>query len=123
MIHREPPAILIKNLRLRTVIGINDWERREKQDVIINVRLQMQPGTEVTNDRIERTINYRSLTKAIIQEVEQSNFFLLEKLCERILEIVMGDSRVWRAEVELDKPQALRFTDSVAVRCAAERRP
>lgn len=121
MIQRNPVKITIENLRLRTIIGVNDWERRTKQDVVINVELELAPGTVFPRDTIEETVDYKRLNKRIIEEAEQSSFFLVEKLCDHLLETVMGDQRVRRARVRVAKPGALRFTDSVSVECSAER--
>jgi len=121
MIHRNPLRITIENLRLRAIIGINAWERKEKQDVVINLELELDGETATARDAIEETLDYKSLAKTVIEEVEQSQFFLVEKLCDHILQIAMSDSRVKAARVRVDKPFALRFTDSVAVERAAER--
>jgi len=121
MIHQNPLRISIENLRLRTIIGLHDWERKEKQDIVINVQLDLDGQTATTRDDIEETLDYKELTKAIITEVEQSNFFLLEKLCDHLLQIAMTDARVMAARVRVDKPFALRFADSVSVERSAER--
>ena len=121
MIQRNPVKITIENLRLRTVIGINDWERETMQDVVVNVELELAPGTVFTHDTIDETVDYKKLNKRLIAEVERSSFFLIEKLCDHLLTIVMEDSRVRRARVRVAKPTALRYTDSVSVECSAER--
>ena len=66
-------------------------------------------------------MDYKKLNKRLIAEVERSSFFLIEKLCDHLLTIVMEDSRVRRARVRVAKPTALRYTDSVSVECSAER--
>lgn len=121
MIQRNPVKITIENLRLRTIIGINDWERETRQDVVINVELELAAGTVFTRDAIDETVDYKQLNKRIIEEVERSSFFLLEKLGDHLLMVVMEDRRVRHARVRVAKPGALRFTDSVSVECSAER--
>jgi len=121
MIQRNPVKITIENLRLRTIIGINDWERETRQDVVINVELELATGPVFTRDAIDETVDYKQLNKRIIEEVERSSFFLIEKLGDHLLMVVMEDRRVRRARVRVAKPGALRFTDSVSVECSAER--
>ena len=121
MIQRNPVKITIENLRLSAIIGINDWERETKQDVVVNVELELAPDTVFTRDVIDETVDYKRLNKRIIAEVERSSFFLIEKLCEHLLEVAMEDERVERARVRVAKPGALRFTDSVSVECSAAR--
>ena len=113
--------IRIKNLRLRTIVGVNDWEREAKQDVIINIEFEFDGTQAIETDRLEDTVDYKAMKRRIITAVENSRFYLLDKLAGRILEIVMEDERVRRAMVEVDKPQALRFADSVSVCCSAEK--
>lgn len=107
--------VRIKNLRLRTVIGINEWERDLRQDVIINVEFGFDSDAAVKSDDIKDAVNYKKLKRKIIKHVESSKVFLLEKMADDILNLVFEDPKVIHAKVEVDKPNALRYTDSVSV--------
>jgi D-erythro-7,8-dihydroneopterin triphosphate epimerase len=113
--------IRIRNLALRTVIGTTEYERRDRQDVIVNIALEVDVSRAVESDDIADTLNYRTLTKEIIKVVERSDYFLLEKLADSILRIVMDRGDVNWARVRVDKPHALRFAESVSVEMRAER--
>ncbi|RKY52956.1 MAG: dihydroneopterin triphosphate 2'-epimerase, partial [Candidatus Neomarinimicrobiota bacterium] len=113
--------IRIKNLRLRTIIGVKHWERRKVQDVIINVEIEFDGSKVAESDNIHDTINDKAVKNRIVEEVEKSRFYLLDRLASHVLKIVMEDKKVQRATVEVDKPNALRFADSVSVSCSAER--
>lgn len=115
--------IRIKNLRLRTIIGINDWERKDLQDVVINIEIEYEGTKAADSDRVEDGVNYRAITKRVIRAVEESKFQLLDALADHVLGIVMDEKNVRKATVEIDKPHALRFADSVSVSCSAEREP
>ena len=80
-------TIRITNLKLRTIIGTNDWERECKQDILINIKIGFDATKASKSDNIKDTIDYKLLTKRIIGEIEPSSFFLLEKLAKHILEI------------------------------------
>jgi len=108
-------TIRITNLKLRTIIGIYDWEREHTQDVVINIKIDFDATKASQSDAIEDTLDYKALTKRVIKEVKASSFFLLEKLAKLILNIVMEESLVKEATVRVDKPFALRFADSVSV--------
>jgi len=112
--------IRIKNLRLRTIIGVKHWERRKVQDVIINVEIEFDGSKVAESDNIDDTVNYKTIKKRIVEEVEKSRFYLLDRLASHVLKIVMENKKVQRATVEVDKPNALRFADSVSVFCSAE---
>ena len=114
-------SIRIKNLRLRTFIGFNDEELEKRQDVVINVRFDYAAEKAADTDEVEYAVNYRTVTKQIIALVEDGQFMLLEKLASEVLELVMDNEFVRKAEVEVDKPHALRFADSVSVSMSANR--
>jgi FolB domain-containing protein len=107
--------ILIKDLLLRTIIGINDEERRDRQDVLLNITLFADTRAAGASDDIEDAVNYRTIAKRAIQLVEGSRFFLVEKLAAEIVAICLEDPRVERARVRVEKPGALRFARSVGV--------
>lgn len=108
-------TIFINNLRLRGIIGINDWERKEKQDILINIKLKVDLSEAGRSDNIDDTVNYRTLTKEIIDLVENSSFFLVEKLTSTILDLCMKTENVGKAIVRVEKPMAVRFAESVGV--------
>ena len=114
-------TIRITNLRLRTIIGINDWERTTPQDVVINVTMEFDATRAAQSDDIKDTVDYKTITKKIIKAVEASQFSLLEALTNTILAIAMEDKKVLNATVRVDKPQALRFADSVSIELSKKR--
>ncbi|WNO60707.1 dihydroneopterin triphosphate 2'-epimerase [Rheinheimera sp. MMS21-TC3] len=107
--------IKIKNLRLRTYIGINEDEIKNKQDIIINAKIHYCAQDAAQTDDMAKALNYRTITKKIITLVEQNRFSLLEKLTADVLSIAAEHASVSYAEVEVDKPFALRFADSVSL--------
>tara|TARA_R110000764_G_scaffold61741_4_gene131598 strand:+ start:34617 stop:35000 length:384 start_codon:yes stop_codon:yes gene_type:complete len=113
--------IRIKDLRLRTYIGINADEIRNQQDILINVIILYPAADAVAVNDIEQALNYRTITKALIAHVEGNRFALLERLTQELLDIVMQQPQVHYAEVEVDKPHALRFAESVSIALSAQR--
>lgn len=107
--------IEIHDLLLRTIIGINADERVNLQDVVINVRLETDLRTPGRTDQIEDAVNYRTITKRIIDLVENSRFHLVEKMAEEIARLCLEERGVERATVSVQKPSALRFARSVGV--------
>jgi D-erythro-7,8-dihydroneopterin triphosphate epimerase len=107
--------ILIRNLLLRAVIGVNEDERRNVQDVVLNVTLEVDTRPAGRSDRIEDTVNYRTITKQIIAHVEGSRYYLVEKLAAEVARICLSHDGVQRVTVRVEKPGALRFADSVGI--------
>lgn len=107
--------IEIKDLLLRGIIGVNDWEREVEQDILINITLTADLAQAGRTDSIEDTVNYRTLTKQIIRHVETSQRFTLEALAADIAGICLAQEGVERTRVRVEKPGALRFARSVGV--------
>ena len=113
--------VQIKNLLLRAYIGIKDEEIDNLQDVIINVCLTYDAAEAIDRNEITAALNYRTITKQIIGHVDSNRFALLERLTHEVLNIVMEHGTVQWAQVEIDKPHALRYAESVSV-CLEARR-
>lgn len=107
--------INIRNLRLRTLIGFNPEERVKKQDVVLNIEINYSIDNVVLEDGIEGALNYKLITKKVIEHVEHGQFLLLEKLVSDVLVICAEHPSVRSARVTIDKPHALRFADSVSL--------
>ena len=107
--------IHITDLMLRTIIGVNDWERVERQDVLLNITLFGDLRAAGESDQIEDTINYRTVTKEIIKHVEASERFTVEALAADVARICLKEKGVTRVRVRVEKPGALRFARSVGV--------
>jgi len=114
--------LYIKDLHLRTVIGIHDWERRDRQDIVLNLTLETDLSRPASTDAIEDTLDYRALTKSVIDHVERSEYQLIERLAASVAEMALEQYPNLRAiTVAVDKPGALRFARSVAVELRRER--
>jgi D-erythro-7,8-dihydroneopterin triphosphate epimerase len=107
--------IHIRDLCLRCIVGVNDDERQEKQDVVIHITLDADLRKAGQSDNIEDTINYRTVKRRIVALVEASSFYLIERLAEEIASICLEDPRIQQAKVTVEKPGALRFARTVAV--------
>jgi dihydroneopterin aldolase/D-erythro-7,8-dihydroneopterin triphosphate epimerase len=107
--------IFIRDLVLRCIIGILPEERREKQDIVINVEMHCDLHKAGRSDDLSDTVDYKVIKKAILKLVEESCFQLIETLAEHIADIALSDSKVQQVVVTIDKPGALRFAKSSAV--------
>ena len=107
--------IYIRDLEIRCIIGVNQDERTEKQDVVINVILFTDTRKAGRTDALADSVDYKRVKKAILSLVESSEFLLIEKLADEIAKVCLDDSKVQKVNVTVDKPDALRYTRSVAV--------
>ena len=113
--------IHIKDLLIRCIVGIYPEERREKQDVVINLTLHADLSKAGRSDRIEDSVDYKTVKKKVIAMVEKSSFYLIERLAEGIAEVCLEDPQVRRVQVSVEKPGALRFARTVSVEIVRER--
>jgi D-erythro-7,8-dihydroneopterin triphosphate epimerase len=107
--------IHIKDLAVRCLIGVNEEERREQQDVLINITLSADCAPAGKSDDFREAVDYRAIKKEVYSMVARSRCFLLEALAERIAELCLRDPRVMQVQVQVEKPAALRFARTVAV--------
>ncbi len=114
-------VIEIDNLRLRCIIGFSPHERRDRQDVVISLRLGCDMRAAGLSDDPQDALNYRSLTKDVIRLVEGSHWQLLETLATNIARVCVLQHDAQWVQVRAHKPGALRFSDSVGVCIERER--
>jgi dihydroneopterin aldolase/D-erythro-7,8-dihydroneopterin triphosphate epimerase len=106
---------------MRCIVGVDDEERRDKQDVLIQITMHTDLRQAGRTDALEDTVDYRALKKRIIRLVEESRFYLIEALAQSIADECLRDSRVEQVEVAVEKPGALRFARTVGVEIVRSR--
>ncbi len=115
--------IMIKELLVRCVLGVDDEERREMQDVLITVTLHADLRRAGLSDRLEDAIDYRSVKKEILAAAEGSRHQLVEALAERVAALSLGHAGVRRVVVLVEKPGSLRFARSAAIEITRDAAP
>ncbi len=107
--------IYIRELRVETVIGVYDWERRIRQPVVMDLQMAADIRRAAATDNIDDTLDYKAVAKRVIAFVEGSRFQLVETLAERIAEIVLKEFRVEWIRLEVNKKGAVRGARDVGV--------
>jgi len=115
--------IFLRDLRIDTVVGIWDWERRIRQTVSIDLEMAADIARAAATDSIDDTLNYKRVAKRLIAYVEASEFQLVETMAERIAEIILGEFEVPWVRVTVNKPGAIRGYRAVGVRIERGARP
>lgn len=108
-------CIVIQNLRLRCLIGFSEHELKHKQDVIITMTLYTDLRRAGETDNPDDVLNYRTVNKAVIAHVENSAYKTVEALATSIARLAVLEYGVPRIRVEVYKPGALRYADTVGV--------
>ncbi|GIK35161.1 MAG: 7,8-dihydroneopterin aldolase [Gammaproteobacteria bacterium] len=108
-------SIFLKDLRVRTIVGIWDWERRLPQLVSIDLEMAADIGRAAARDHIDATLDYKAVSQRVRAFVEASSFQLVETLAERIAGIIMDEFAVPWVKVVVHKPFAIRGSSDVGI--------
>ena len=107
--------VFIEDLRIQTVIGIFDWEREITQTISLDLHMAFDITRAANSDAIEDTLDYKAVSKRLIQFVEASEFQLVEALAEHCANIILGEFPVAWLKLKLSKPGAVRGSSAVGV--------
>ncbi len=108
-------TVFIQGLRIETIIGIYDWERRVRQPVVLDIEMGFDNTRPAATDAIDDTLNYKAVSKRLIAFVEGSSFQLVETLAERCASIIREEFGVAWVRLKLAKPGAVRGAKAVGV--------
>lgn len=109
-------SIFLTDLRIETVVGIWEWERKIRQTVSIDLEMGADVATAAAHDDIEHTLNYKAVSKRVQSFVGESAFQLVETMAERIAELILTEFEVPWVRVKVNKPGAIRGARDVGVR-------
>ena len=115
--------IYIHDLRIETVIGIYDWERKVKQTVVLDIEMAGDCRKAAQKDDVEDTLNYKSVAKRLIEFVGSSEYQLVETLAERCAAVVLEEFQVPWVKLRVNKQGALRGARDVGVIIERGQRP
>ncbi len=107
--------IFLHDLKVETVIGLWDWERKIRQTVVIDLEMSADISRAAATDSVDDALNYKLVAKRLQQFVADSSFQLVETLAEKIAEIVTGEFEVAWVRVKVNKPGAIRGARDVGV--------
>jgi dihydroneopterin aldolase len=107
--------IYLHDLRIETVIGVNDWERRIRQTVVLDVEMAADVRRAAEHDDIAHTVDYKAVAKRLIAFAGGSSFLLVETLAEHIAAILIDEFKVPWCRLRLNKQGAVRYVRDVGV--------
>ena len=107
--------VIIKNLLARGIIGVNDWERKRPQDILINITLFTDTLRAAKTDDINDCVNYSTVSKKVQAHAETAERLTVEALANDLAEICLEEKGVQKVVIRIEKPGAVRFAESVGV--------
>ncbi|SMN16743.1 Dihydroneopterin aldolase [uncultured Candidatus Thioglobus sp.] len=107
--------VFIQGLKIDCVIGIYDWEREIRQDITLDIEMSadIKPASET--DHIDQTLDYKAVSKRLIEFVKTSEFQLVETLAEKITQIILTEFGVERVKLTLNKGEVVTGVQGVGV--------
>jgi 7,8-dihydroneopterin aldolase/epimerase/oxygenase len=107
--------IVISNYHLRTIIGVYEHERRKPQDIILNITLYLNTRPAGKKDDLRLSVDYADLIDSIRSRVSVSSTFTVEALAEEVAKICLGNTRVKKVDVRVEKPHVIKGVERVGV--------
>ena len=107
--------IFLRDLRTEAIIGIYDWERKIKQTISLDIELPADIRRAAQSDKIEDTLNYKSVAKRVLAFIDDSHYELVETLAEELAQVILADFGVAWVRLTLNKPGAIRGSRDVGV--------
>ncbi len=115
--------VFINDLRIDTVIGVYDWERKIRQTISLDIEMASDIGKAAVSDDIDDALSYKDVAKRLIEFVEGSEYELVEALAESLCRIIIEEFAVPWVRLTLHKPGAVRGSKSVGVRIERGAKP
>lgn len=107
--------VFIKDLVARGILGVNDWEREEPQEILINATVFTDTRQAAKSDDIEDCVNYHTLAKSLQGHAETAERLTVEALANDLADICLAKKGVEKVIVRVEKPNAVWFSRSVGV--------
>ncbi len=107
--------VIIKDLVARGVIGVNDWERRIQQEILINIVAMTDTRPAGISDNIQDCVDYKVLSKKVLAYAESAAHLTVEAMANNLARLCLEDPKILSVMVRVEKPGAVRFAKSVGV--------
>jgi dihydroneopterin aldolase len=98
--------IALRGLTVRGYHGVFDFERRDGQDFVVDVELELDTAGAARSDDLADTVDYGGLAEGLAAVIAGEPVQLLETLAARLSDVCLADGRVGAATVTVHKPQA-----------------
>ncbi len=107
--------IFLGGLEATTIIGIYDWERETKQTLVLDIEMAFDITKAAKTDDIQYTLDYKTVSERVVSFVEQSEFYLVEKLIEEISNILLTEFNTPWVKITLNKRGAISRAKDVGI--------
>lgn len=116
-------TVFIRELKVEAIIGIYDWERKNRQPLIFDVEMAWDIKQAAATDDLQYALNYKAVAESIVEFTESTEFLLIETLLEQVAERLLKEFRMPSLKISVDKPVAIENTRTVGLtieRCLSD---
>lgn len=108
--------VFIRNLTTETIIGIYDFERVQKQPIIVTLDMAWDNRKPANTEDITDALDYEKISNSVKSLIENSSYQLVETLTEAIAKHVITTYGTAELTIELQKPDAIAFAEAVGIK-------
>lgn len=116
-------SIFIQDLKVKTKLGVPDWERLLPQSVLIDIEIALPNHANFNSDNIQDTIDYGEVCAMVERLLEEQTFKLVETMAEQICQHILQDFKAPWVRIKISKPNILRSAKAVGVIMERGQRP
>ena len=116
-----PATLFIKNLTVTCIIGVNPYEREHEQEIRMQLFLWIDIAKAIHSDHLEDTLDYSTIYKEVVNRVEHSRFYLIERLAYEVATICLQHPLTLKVKVVLEKTEALEKAESSGIELVLEK--
>jgi 7,8-dihydroneopterin aldolase/epimerase/oxygenase len=115
--------VYIKELRADAVIGVYDWERDIRQELVLDLELASDNRRAASSDAIADAVDYDAISRRVLAYVQGSEFQLIETLAERVADLVLAEFAIPWLRLRVGKPGAVKEAADVGIVIERGERP
>ena len=108
--------VIIKDLTLNILVGIHNFEKKNKQRVKFNIEILTDPRVLPNRKDLNSILNYEDVVMKIEKLTDLKHHDLLEDLAENIFNIIFKNKLVKKINLKLEKLDILKKTKSVGIK-------
>ncbi len=107
--------IFIRGLRIETIVGIYDWERKAKQVLLVDIEMATDIRKAALSQNVTDTLDYYAIALRLETFIQEQQFQLLETLAERCAELLQREFSIAWLKLRVTKPSAVQSASGVGV--------
>ena len=107
--------ILIKDLVLKMLVGIHNFEKKKKQRVRFNLIINIDQNLTPNDKDLKSIVNYEQIIKIITKITSRKHYLLLETLAEKIFFKLFENPRIKKILLRIEKLDIIKNATSVGI--------